>query len=203
MLKDRHRIVRRLPSALLYIKTENSSFLLNLHANTVGKFFEQVVIRTFSSNIQLLQCTIRQRYLRIVVVANNKYIGVRIRLCLFQFDHCKSGSAWDTVPVRTTTLLVVAMLVPASPSGGHTEILLPVRHRYREALRPLRSAFQHFLRQQTLTECHGVTSQSRMVLPSASNLSSIAFIIIFCTINWEHCSSPHAEHLFPQSVSSG
>ena len=85
------------------------------------------------------------------------------------------------------------------------EFLLPVHHRYREALRPLRSAFRHFLRQQELlAECHGVTSQSRMVLPAHQTYRALLHhnLLYYCRLETFRMHPPRRAP-FPQSVSSG
>ena len=85
------------------------------------------------------------------------------------------------------------------------EFLLPVHHRYREALRPLRSAFRHFLRQQELlAECHGVTSQSRMVLPAHRTYQALLHhnLLYYCRLGTFRMHPPRRVP-FPQSVSNG
>ena len=85
------------------------------------------------------------------------------------------------------------------------EFLLPVRHQYREALRLLRSVFLHFLRQQEpLAECHGVTSQSRMVLPVHRTCRALLHhnLLYCCRLGTFRMHHPRRVP-FPRSVSSG
>ena len=104
------------PSSALRYSTPYNSFL-STFTPKLSTHSPRRFTQAFRSEVQLLQCTM-------ATGIPSGVVTMSISSCTFSIAFSSTTMAKievpaETLPVRTATLLVATMPVPASPSGGH------------------------------------------------------------------------------------